>query len=260
MALSEATKIYRKENQLCPKCGQPNEPNKSMCRKHLDQECVRSSRNQKRRRLVRKEVGLCTVCGDKAIDGKRLCEKHRQYKNEKRKIQLKQWRDNKLCLDCGAKREEGYSFCLKCLERKRIRQQNFRLQRNDLGICTECGKNPTENGVFRCRECLDKHNDWYATSDYRDKHAELRAIERDHVFAYYGNECICCGENEKNFLTIDHIEGDGNKHRREIGKAGSGFYKWLIVNDFPSGFQLLCCNCNAGRYRNKGICPHQEKK
>ena len=29
-------------------------------------------------------------------------------------------------------------------------------------------------------------------------------------------KCQCCGENHYEFLTIDHINGDGAKHRREI--------------------------------------------
>ena len=96
-----------------------------------------------------------------------------------------------------------------------------------------------------------------ASSDYRDRHVEIRVQDRVMVFSHYGNKCFCCGEKEYSFLTIDHIEGEGNKHRQEIGKAGSGFYKWLITNGFPAGFQLLCLNCNMGRYRNGGICPHK---
>jgi hypothetical protein len=30
-----------------------------------------------------------------------------------------------------------------------------------------------------------------------------------------------------------------------------------VMNDFPPGFQLLCSNCNHGRARNGGICPHK---
>jgi hypothetical protein len=31
-----------------------------------------------------------------------------------------------------------------------------------------------------------------------------------------------------------------------------------VKHNFPPGFRLLCSNCNFGRARNHGVCPHQE--
>ncbi len=42
-------------------------------------------------------------------------------------------------------------------------------------------------------------------------------------------------------LTVDHIEGGGSKHRRELRYWS--IYKWLVVEGFPSGYQILCMNC-----------------
>lgn len=61
------------------------------------------------------------------------------------------------------------------------------------------------------------------------------------------------------FLSIDHIDGGGTKHRKEIGiKNGKGgnMSFWIIKNKFPTGFQVLCHNCNMakGFY---GQCPHR---
>src|SRR5260221_360879 len=53
------------------------------------------------------------------------------------------------------------------------------------------------------------------------------------------------------YLSIDHINGDGSKHRKEIGGGGK-IYKWLINNNFPSGFQVLCIPCNL----HKGTRSH----
>jgi hypothetical protein len=65
--------------------------------------------------------------------------------------------------------------------------------------------------------------------------------------------CNCCGDSTYEFLTIDHINNDGAEHRRKIHQ---GLYQWLKDNDFPSGFQVLCynCNCSKGHY---GACPHK---
>ena len=81
------------------------------------------------------------------------------------------------------------------------------------------------------------------------------------VFSHYSKgkpECACCKEKELGFLCIDHINGDGAKHRREIKKGGVGMWRWLRENGYPSGFQVLCFNCNfyKGHYTNK-VCPHK---
>ena len=85
---------------------------------------------------------------------------------------------------------------------------------------------------------------------------------KDAIFSAYGGYvCKCCGEKEKFFLSIDHIENDGAKMVKE-GKYKRGsayFYNWLIKNNFPKGFQVLCMNCQFGKKNNGGMCPHQVK-
>jgi hypothetical protein len=89
---------------------------------------------------------------------------------------------------------------------------------------------------------------------------EYRASLRKQVFDHYGRICKCCGETEDAFLTIDHTNGGGCKHRKGLGiSSGTYFYAWLIKNNFPEGFQTLCWNCNCAKiWRN--VCPHQLKK
>jgi hypothetical protein len=107
--------------------------------------------------------------------------------------------------------------------------------------------------------------EWYKNyySENKEK-IKNRAIERRNknrliVLNHYSGgvaHCACCGETEFDFLTLDHINGGGTKHRTDVNKPGSEFYYWIIKNDFPEGFQILCMNCNFA----KGIfgeCPHQ---
>jgi len=69
-------------------------------------------------------------------------------------------------------------------------------------------------------------------------------------------QCNCCGELIMEFLTIDHILGRKNfNHDSKVG--GTALYRWLIKNNFPDGFQVLCFNCNITKYQY-GICPHQK--
>lgn len=95
----------------------------------------------------------------------------------------------------------------------------------------------------------------------------MRVTIRDVVFAAYGGYvCVCCGETNKNFLTLDHVHNDGAEWRRKIfGNrfcAGYRTYKWLMEHGFPSdiGIQVMCMNCNHGKRMNHGQCPHQVRR
>ena len=113
-----------------------------------------------------------------------------------------------------------------------------------------------------CRECNNVIGlDYYRRNpeSARKTARKIRLTNRTALLNHYGTVCACCGEAEPMFLCIDHVHGGGNKHRKTLPK-GDGFYKWLVKNNFPPGFQTLCVNCNWGKFRNGGICPHQTKK
>jgi hypothetical protein len=83
--------------------------------------------------------------------------------------------------------------------------------------------------------------------------------ERLECIEHYGNKCDCCGEEHIQFLAIDHIDGNGNAHRKELRTKHLTIYEYLIKNNYPEGFRVLCHNCNAsiGFY---GYCPHQVER
>ena len=88
-----------------------------------------------------------------------------------------------------------------------------------------------------------------------EKRVADRALKAE-VVAAYGGRCECCGESHLEFMTIDHVNGDGAEHRRTCGK-GRRIYEDLKRRGFPKdGYCLLCLNCNVtlGFY---GYCPHR---
>lgn len=99
---------------------------------------------------------------------------------------------------------------------------------------------------------------------YRIKNSEkISKINHDaslkrkiEVLSYYckGNspECACCSERKHEFLTIDHINGGGGKHLKQIN---GHITAWLKKNNYPDGYRVLCLNCNfaLGHF---GYCPH----
>ena len=81
---------------------------------------------------------------------------------------------------------------------------------------------------------------------------EYRNRVRKEVIEKYGGKCNCCGESNLVFLAMDHIDGGGGKHLKQI-KNHISF--WLRKNNYPIGFQVLCHNCNMAKHI-LGVCPH----
>ena len=81
--------------------------------------------------------------------------------------------------------------------------------------------------------------------------------------------CRCCGENSyTEFLDVDHIAGkkqmDSIPELVKLGysstKSGGGLHRWLIDNNYPDGFQILCKNCNGAKSKSKdNKCPMENK-
>jgi hypothetical protein len=99
----------------------------------------------------------------------------------------------------------------------------------------------------------------YKAKRTADQAARYAALKAETYAAYGGAICKCCGETEPLFLSIDHVFNDGNLQRKQFPKLKGGYslYFWLKSHSFPGGFQVLCMNCQTGKHRNKGVCPHQ---
>lgn len=67
---------------------------------------------------------------------------------------------------------------------------------------------------------------------------------------YGGGKCACvrCGFDDVRALTIDHINGRTKGDKR----GGAHFYTYLIMNDYPLGYQTLCFNCQWIKKAEKG--------
>lgn len=126
------------------------------------------------------------------------------------------------------------------------------------GLCPSCGKTPPL-GYTLCEICNRRKILYYSNNKQYQLEAnrKYKAKLRDEVFAAYGGaHCWCCGTKHIEFLTVDHIDGGGAKHRKEVG-CGVVFYRWLRDNGYPPGYRILCMNCNFahGMY---GYCPHDK--
>lgn len=144
---------------------------------------------------------------------------------------------------------------------------------NGLGICCGCKKEKPINEFHkqnnrhtsRCKECSSvvRRKHWSENrSGCKDKNKEWMVLTRVRVMQHYSGktipECACCGEYKYEFLAIDHINGGGGEHRKELGKGNKGGNRVFIdlhKKGYPLGYRVLCHNCNSalGFY---GYCPH----
>ena len=93
--------------------------------------------------------------------------------------------------------------------------------------------------------------------DNREKIREQYRQQKLKVLSHYSNGkmvCDCCGDDHLEFLCIDHVNGGGTKHRRSIGHHD--FYRYLVKENYPDGYRVLCHNCNAS-FGYYGYCPHK---
>lgn len=133
-------------------------------------------------------------------------------------------------------------------------------------VCTKCNSILPFNDEFfsphkrapwglrqQCRKCSN------ATALPINK--KLMQKIRLEVLSHYGINgnpiCQCCGETRLEFLSLDHIEGNGRKDRARHG-SGQQLFRHLIRDGFPLGYRTLCHNCNMsfGLY---GYCPHEKE-
>lgn len=137
-------------------------------------------------------------------------------------------------------------------------------------IPSKCHPEKSHYGLGYCFECYTRKSylrrKKYFASRYKEKQKEIKEQQKEKrhrykmiVLEYYSGtkipECKCCREMNLEFLTIDHINGGGNEHRKTM--RGQNFYSYLIKNNFPEGYRVLCMNCNWCRGKF-GYCPHEK--
>ena len=96
-------------------------------------------------------------------------------------------------------------------------------------------------------------------SEIMEKMVKLKGDVINH-YSNGSNKCTQCGIKGIEFLNIDHIEGRKKQgHARHI--KGSRLYRLLKREKYPSGFQVLCWNCNNKKHLDKVMqMPSKNKK
>lgn len=216
---------------------------------------------------MEKTVRICTQCSltKETSEFSGTCAACKSCASEAAKARARANQAQGLC-PCGREPRLGKKCCTRCSDRSKAWYENNK----------EVAKGHTKKHRAANREKINTRNRerwannvngaWEKNTVWRELTAERRkaqdraryAVVKAQVFAHYGEVCACCGVDEMSFLTIDHMRGNGNAHRRQINKFT--IYSWLIKQGFPKEFQTLCINCNIGRYKCGGICPHEQER
>jgi transposase-like protein len=188
--------------------------------------------------------------------GARRCKScQKTYGADHRKARIESGR----CESCGNPRgSDGTStLCGPCRAKAGRRCKNSRLRKILHGLCPRCGKTFSGAGPI-CGRCLqrsrtDRRLHQCRRPDVRNPKERARARKlRAMVMEHYGAACACCGEDRLEFLSIDHINGNGKQHR---AAAGGKLYRLIVKQGFPADLRILCYNCNCSLGFN-GYCPH----
>lgn len=131
------------------------------------------------------------------------------------------------------------------LNTSEVRSIFRRCAKCDIWKDVSCFSPNTARSTFRsvCKACFSiSRNDYYA---------KLKVI----VIQGLGGQCVCCENKCIEFLTVDHINGDGSVHRDSVGR-GIGVYKDIRNQNFPRDkYRVLCSNCHFA-ITWYGYCPH----
>jgi len=152
-----------------------------------------------------------------------------------------------LCVSCNTSKGCG----------KACRLNHGPQRRRSLLECPDCGWQPVGDLKWKPEDRLRMHRRRAhevcnpTSKEERTYRRELLLAVRRRIFEHYGERCACCGSHRN--LEIDHIAGDGADHRIEVlGRQYAGslqFYRWLVSNGFPQGYQTLCRRCNTSKGR-----------
>lgn len=115
-------------------------------------------------------------------------------------------------------------------------------------------KHRTKNRLYKLAN-PEKDTLYHKKRNQKNKYQVLLAYSK-------GKEpsCSCCGLNNLDFLTLDHIDGSGAKDRKDSirKREGRNIYGKLLTEYkktglYPSGYKTMCMNCNWVKHL-RGTC------
>ena len=140
--------------------------------------------------------------------------------------------------------KSGYYLCKNCYH---IKNKKYYLKNKEK--INERQRKYVKINLKEIRDKNKKYNKIYRKIHHqqlKEKGKKRREHIKKIILDHYSNGtmiCKKCGFNDIRALTIDHINGGGSSHRRELRAKGWNFYSKLIKDGYPDDYQVLCMNC-----------------
>lgn len=172
---------------------------------------------------------------------------------------------------------------------KGILPQSWALCGHEYGICSSCGAGVKCKPFDGCIEPRHAHSYSMRTEKdkkYRNKRQQeakdgirpyqkssdeglARRSDRGKIIHQnkrlalnerFGGCCQRCGYDDFRVLELHHKNGDGSKHRRELGWRYSKYILHTPIEELKTIFELLCANCHGIiTYEERKARPHTKK-
>ena len=183
---------------------------------------------------------------------KKYYRKNRETLIKKAKIRFHLWyqKNKKRAKESHKKYYESHK------EEQRVYTKNYYIK-NKKRILKRCKKWYLKN-----KKKMEKYKKIWRLKNHerilKTGNAHRQQVKKECFFHYSPDmKCQHCGYSDIRTLSIDHIDGKGAFHRRK-DKNCRNIYVWLKEREYPSGFQVLCMNCQwIKRVENNEITHRQ---
>ena len=127
-------------------------------------------------------------------------------------------------------------------------------KRTDLQIlCANCQWRKHVWGKFDGRWPTKEEVESFLLSNLKSTHPsywkQYNLRIKNDLMTMYGGLCKRCQCDDILALTIDHVNSDGSKDRKNM--LGQNFYRHLLKSLIREDLQILCFNCQIEKERNK---------
>ena len=188
----------RKDNGLCPRCGNPLDRKGYYCSACLEKKRKYCRENKE----FYRENGICTECGKVLVPkSERICPECRAKITASRKPMSDEQRQR------NNKKFSEY-------------EKNLYRERKEQGICTRCGKRKAIHGKAKCGICLEKDAEMHRKK-YFDR-PNIKEYRKQNHLCYFCGKPIAVGRT---------ICEDCEKRCSENGKKASAMNQyWRMDN------------------------------
>jgi len=130
-------------------------------------------------------------------------------------------------------------------------QRNYYQEHKDVYI------NRRRNNYYENQEKQKAYSQRYRELN-PDKYKNYVKKAKEDFLCLYGELCNCCGETIKEFLTIEHRNGQKGV-KSSLKRKSTKAYRDAVKEYRPDLYEVLCMNCNHAKGR-LGYCPHSQER